>query len=131
MKCPKYITTGNSSFRPVLRCFLFSEKECVYLNKYPPSPLFPNPIGGDFLMSHVRVNSQGVGERCYFATTADGKPVKLQRKPYTECFYVMALAELHRATENLRYQVQGWEVQGPERRVSGGGGGGVSGRGQD
>ena len=43
--------------------------------------------------------------RCYFATTEDGKPCKLQRKPYTECFYVMALAELYRATGNKTYQV--------------------------
>lgn len=49
------------------------------------------------------------GARCYFATTEDGKPCKIQRKPYTECFYVMALAELHRATGNQGYQVSGYE----------------------
>ena len=75
--------------------------------------------GGDFLIKFVRVNSQGVGERCYFATSADGKPVKLQRKPYTECFYIMALTELYRATENQRYQVSsvvnlGWSWAGPD-----------------
>lgn len=54
-------------------------------------------------MSHVQVEGAA---RCYFATTEDGTPCKLQRKPYTECFYVMALAELFRATADQRYQAR-------------------------
>ena len=38
-----------------------------------------------------------IATRCYFATTEDGKPCKLQRKPYAECFFIMALSELGRA----------------------------------
>ena len=54
-------------------------------------------------MKHFQL--EGGAPRCYFATTEDGKPCKLQRKPYTECFYVMALAELYRATGEQSYQV--------------------------
>ena len=38
------------------------------------------------------------GGRLPFSTTADGRAVYVQRKIYTECFYVLALAELSRAT---------------------------------
>ena len=53
-------------------------------------------------MAHVRVPGQ---RRCYFVVTEDGRPVRLQRKPYTECFYVMAMAEMHRATARKQYKV--------------------------
>ena len=45
-------------------------------------------------------------KRCYFAVTEEGKPLRLQRKPYTECFYTMAMSELHRATGDSKYQVR-------------------------
>ncbi len=45
-------------------------------------------------------------ERCWFAVMEDGSPARQQRKPYTECFYAMAMAELHRATGNQKYQVR-------------------------
>jgi len=35
----------------------------------------------------------------------EGNPVKLQRKPFTECFYTMALAELARAAGTNHYMV--------------------------
>lgn len=60
-------------------------------------------IGAEFLLTYVKVEGS---ERCYFANTEDGKPYKLQRKPYTECFYTIALAELFRATGDQRYQVE-------------------------
>ena len=43
--------------------------------------------------------------RCYFSLTADGKPVKLQRTIFSESFYVMAMAEIGRATGNKEYEV--------------------------
>lgn len=43
--------------------------------------------------------------RCYFQVTADGRPIKLQRKLFTECFYAMAMAELGRATDVQKYKV--------------------------
>lgn len=43
--------------------------------------------------------------RCYFQVAADGKPIKLQRKLFTECFYAMAMAELGHATNIQKYKV--------------------------
>lgn len=51
-------------------------------------------LGMDFMRKHV----QRPDGRCYFSLTRDGKPVFIQRKPFSECFYVMALAEYARAT---------------------------------
>lgn len=59
-------------------------------------------VGGEFLLKHVKVKDE---LRCYFAVTEDGLPMKLQRKPYTECFYVIGLIELYRATSDIKYQV--------------------------
>ena len=61
------------------------------------------PVGGEFLLGRVKVAGQ---ERCYFATAEDGQPSKLQRKPFSECFYTVAMSELHRATGDQRYQVK-------------------------
>jgi N-acylglucosamine 2-epimerase len=36
--------------------------------------------------------------RVYFSLTAEGKPVSMQRKIFSECFYVMACAEFARAS---------------------------------
>jgi len=49
--------------------------------------------GAEFLTRHAR-REDG---RVYFATTADGRPVSLQRKIFSECFWIMALAEFGRA----------------------------------
>ena len=59
-------------------------------------------IGGDYLLEHVKVTGE---ERCYFATAEDGQPSKLQRKPFSECFYTVAMTELSRATGEQKYQV--------------------------
>ena len=59
--------------------------------------------GGQFLISHVRVPGQA---RCYFAVSADGQPARLQRKPYTESFYTIAMSELYRATGKKEYRVR-------------------------
>ena len=52
-------------------------------------------VGVDFLRQYA-IRSDG---RVYFAMTAEGKPLYLQRKIFSECFYVMALAECSRACE--------------------------------
>lgn len=59
--------------------------------------------GGEFLLKYVKVKDE---LRCYFIVTEDGKPVKLQRKPYSECFYTIGLIELYRATSNIKYEVE-------------------------
>jgi N-acylglucosamine 2-epimerase len=58
--------------------------------------------GGEFLMRYIKVKNQ---MRCYFAVSEVGLPVKLQRKPYTECFYIIGLYELYRATCDETYKV--------------------------
>ena len=52
-------------------------------------------LGVDFLRNRA-ARSDG---RVYFSMTADGKPIYLQRKIFTECFYAMALAEFSRAAD--------------------------------
>ena len=63
--------------------------------------LSANP-GGEFLLQHVKLHNE---KRCYFAVTEEGKPLQLQRKPYTELFFTMAMTELYRATGDSKYQV--------------------------
>jgi N-acylglucosamine 2-epimerase len=52
-------------------------------------------LGMDFLRAHA-LRPDG---RVYFALAQNGDPVKLQRKVFGECFYVMALAEYARAAD--------------------------------
>lgn len=52
-------------------------------------------LGADFIRKFGRD-----GDRVYFSLTQDGKPHFMQRKMFSECFYVMALAEYARATGN-------------------------------
>ncbi len=59
-------------------------------------------LGGEFLLSAIKVPDEN---RCYFSVTKAGKPLSLQRKPYTECFYIMGLAELYKATNTQKYLV--------------------------
>lgn len=50
-------------------------------------------LGADFLRSKARE-----GNRVYFSLQADGGPVYMQRKMFSECFYAMAMAEYGRAS---------------------------------
>ena len=59
--------------------------------------------GGEFLLNHIKRPDDG---RCYFQVTAEGQPIKIQRTIFTECFYVIAMAELARASNLSRYQVR-------------------------
>ncbi len=52
-------------------------------------------LGMEFLQAHAaRPNGQ-----VYFHVARDGKPIYQQRKTFSECFYVMALAEYGRASD--------------------------------
>lgn len=42
-------------------------------------------------------------DRLPFRMTADGRPISIQRKIFSECFYVMAMAEYGRASGEERY----------------------------
>ncbi|KPQ00902.1 MAG: N-acylglucosamine 2-epimerase [Bacteroidetes bacterium HLUCCA01] len=55
--------------------------------------------GADFLLEKAR----NADNRVYFSMTEDGKPVQLQRKIFSECFWIMALAEFARASGEERY----------------------------
>ncbi|MCC5877606.1 MAG: AGE family epimerase/isomerase [Candidatus Sumerlaeia bacterium] len=52
--------------------------------------------GATFLRNHARVADNP--RRVYFSLHRDGSPHFLQRKMFSECFYVMAMAEYARAT---------------------------------
>ncbi len=56
-------------------------------------------LGADFLMKHA-IRSDG---RVYFSMTEDGKPMSIQRKIFSECFWIMAMAEFSRATGDDSY----------------------------
>lgn len=60
-------------------------------------------LGADFLRKYAREEN-----RVYFCLTQDGLPVKLQRKIFSECFYVMGLAEYARASgdDSARQEAQ-------------------------
>ena len=69
--------------------------------------------GAEFMRRHAR-RADG---RVYFSLTADGKPLSLQRKIFSECFYVMGFAEFARASgeetwlkeaEDLFAQIWDW-----------------------
>lgn len=64
--------------------------------------LFPAISGGEFLLNHIKNPEDG---RCYFQVTAEGKPIKIQRTIFTECFYAIAMAELYRASNLIKYKV--------------------------
>jgi len=62
----------------------------------------PNPdwlvaarLGAEFLQRYAIRRDR----RVYFSLSADGRPVYLQRKIFSECFYIMAMAEYGRASD--------------------------------
>jgi N-acylglucosamine 2-epimerase len=55
--------------------------------------------GLEFMRSHA-VRDDG---RVYFSLTAEGHPLSMQRKIFSECFFIMALAECSRATGEAKY----------------------------
>ena len=58
--------------------------------------------GGDFLETFFK---RPEDNKCYFATTCDGKPIKMQRTIFCECFYIMAMTGLYQATKEDKYKV--------------------------
>nr|XP_028567880.1 N-acylglucosamine 2-epimerase [Podarcis muralis] len=81
----------------------------MYSRLYRKVPRFRRPellqaarAGGEFLLAHARVAPPS--QKCAFVLTRDGRPVKIQRTIFSECFYVLGLDELGRATGEPRYQ---------------------------
>jgi N-acylglucosamine 2-epimerase len=63
-------------------------------------------LGLEFIREHGKT-PEG---RVYFSLTADGRPVALQRKLFSECFYSMALDEYSRATGDNALQREALEM---------------------
>ena len=59
--------------------------------------------GADFIMRHMK--KPNGSRKCYFSLTQDGRPIKVQRTIFSECFYTMAMSELARATKEEKYKV--------------------------
>ncbi len=62
--------------------------------------------GADFIRKHGR-NAEG---RVYFSLDRQGRPIHIQRKIFSEVFYVMAMTEMARATGNQDYLEEAREV---------------------
>ncbi|MEQ8819038.1 MAG: AGE family epimerase/isomerase [Sumerlaeia bacterium] len=62
-------------------------------------------LGADFLRNRARD-----GQRVFFSLTREGKPHFLQRKMFSECFYVMAMAEYARATGDASARAEADEL---------------------
>lgn len=64
----------------------------------------PPAAGGEFLLRCARLRPDS--PRAAFALTRDGRPLRVQRNPYSEAFCAMGLDELGRATGEPRYRVR-------------------------
>lgn len=64
-----------------------------------PEWLEMSKLGIEFLRKHA-IRPDG---RVYFKLSREGAPITLQRKIFSECFYVMALAEYSRASGDAKY----------------------------
>ncbi len=62
--------------------------------------------GADFVRKHAR-NADG---RVYFSVDREGRPLHIQRKIFSEVFYIMAMTEMARATANSSYLEEAREV---------------------
>jgi N-acylglucosamine 2-epimerase len=54
-------------------------------------------------LDFIRAYGRAPDGRVYFSLTRDGRPIHIQRKIYSEVFFVMALAEMARATGSQEY----------------------------
>ncbi|XP_077185812.1 N-acylglucosamine 2-epimerase isoform X2 [Paroedura picta] len=89
----------------------------MYSRLYRTAPKFRRPevieaarAGGEFLLRHACVAPPS--QKCAFVLTRDGRPVKIQRTIFSECFYVLGLDELGRATGEHRYREAALKMMG-------------------
>ncbi|XP_043541206.1 N-acylglucosamine 2-epimerase [Chiloscyllium plagiosum] len=87
----------------------------TYCRLYRTLPRFRRPellaaaiAGGEFLMSSARISADS--RKLAFVVTRDGRPVKVQRTIFSECFYTMAMDELWRVTGDAKYQREAVEM---------------------
>ncbi|XP_076370998.1 N-acylglucosamine 2-epimerase-like [Tachypleus tridentatus] len=75
------------------------------LDRYRNSKILNAAIrGAEFMMANLKDKNS---KKCYFSVTRNGRPVKIQRTIFTECFYALGLLELGRATKDEKYLVEG------------------------
>ncbi|XP_063102662.1 N-acylglucosamine 2-epimerase isoform X2 [Cavia porcellus] len=73
-----------------------------------PELLEAAKAGGEFLLRHARVAPPE--QKCAFVLTRDGRPIRIQRTVFSECFYAMAMAALWGVTGDVRYQREATEM---------------------
>ncbi|XP_029995738.1 N-acylglucosamine 2-epimerase isoform X2 [Sphaeramia orbicularis] len=73
---------------------------------HKPEILEAAKAGGTFLRKFARIMGSGGQWKCAFCLTREGKAVKIQRTIFSECFYVMAMDELSRATGDTDMQLE-------------------------
>ena len=66
---------------------------CVYITFF---------TGGEFVMKFVKDPNT---LRCSLSLTKEGKSTKVQKTIFSECFYLMAMSELYKATKTNIYMV--------------------------
>lgn len=89
-------------------CWLQGRQVWMYSKLYNNVPKYHTDTvlnaakaGGEFLMKYVKNPETN---KCFFAVTRSGDPVKIQRTIFSECFYMVAMAELARATGDDKYK---------------------------
>uniref|UniRef100_F6SSK4 N-acylglucosamine 2-epimerase n=2 Tax=Ciona intestinalis TaxID=7719 RepID=F6SSK4_CIOIN len=60
--------------------------------------------GADFLLEKCLIKQNGF-TRCPFSVAKDGATIKVQRTMFAECFYVLAMSEMGRASTEEKYKV--------------------------
>ncbi|KAK3102654.1 hypothetical protein FSP39_012918 [Pinctada imbricata] len=63
--------------------------------------------GADFLMKHAKNPETN---KCHLVVTRDGKSVKIQGTLFSECFYLMAMSELARASGETKYKEEACQM---------------------
>ncbi|XP_062522306.1 N-acylglucosamine 2-epimerase-like isoform X2 [Corticium candelabrum] len=84
-------------------CKLYNETE-----EYHTDQVLQAAIDGAKFLKEFFYRSED--NRCYFTVTREGLPIYLQRTMATEAFYVIAMAELSRATKQQHYMDEAEKV---------------------
>lgn len=63
--------------------------------------------GAEFLSQHIKNKET---QKCAFAVTKSGDPIKYQRTIFTECFYVLGMSELFKASNSDHFKQEAIEM---------------------
>ena len=85
----------------------------MYSRLYNEEPVYKRPdllqaavSGAEFLMKYAKLPNS---HKCYLSVTRDGRPIKIQRSVFSECFYTLGMSELARATNEQKFKV--WNLE--------------------